>query len=302
MQDVLELPPSGLRIPGSAPRGRLIAGRYRLWSLLGRGGMGRVWLAQDELLDRPIALKQVGVGDAASEESHKKARARALGEARAAARVNHDGVIKIHDVVRDDALPWIVMELLSGRTLAETLQGDGPLSIDEVTHIGLRLLDGLQAIHTAGIVHRDVKPGNVHICDCGRVVLTDFGIACITGEDPRCPMDTFAGSPAYISPEQLHGTQPEPASDLFSLGATLFAAIEGTPPFDRGDLWATLISVIEDAPAPFVRAGSLRPVLQGLLAKEPEKRLTADDARDALLDIQRRSRVRTATAHVRRAG
>jgi serine/threonine protein kinase len=109
-------------------------------------------------------------------------------------------------------------------------------------------------------------------------------------------MDTFAGSPAYISPEQLHGAQPEPASDLFSLGATLFAAVEGRPPFDKGDVWATLISVIDDGPAPFVRAGPLRPVLQGLLAKEPERRLTGDDARDALLDIQRRSRVRTATA------
>jgi serine/threonine protein kinase len=296
MQDVLEVPSSGLRGLGSAPYGRLIAGRYRLWSLLGRGGMGLVWLAQDELLDRPIALKQVGVGDAASEDSRRKARARALGEARAAARVNHDGVIKIHDVVRDDALPWIVMELLSGRTLAETLQGEGPLPIDEVAHIGLRLLDGLQAVHRAGIVHRDVKPGNVHQCGDGRVVLTDFGIAYIAGEEPRCPMDTFAGSPAYISPEQLHGAQPEPASDLFSLGATLFAAVEGRPPFDKGDVWATLISVIDDGPAPFVRAGPLRPVLQGLLAKEPERRLTGDDARDALLDIQRRSRVRTATA------
>ncbi len=264
-----------------------MVGRYRLRSLLGFGGMGLVWLAEDELLERPVALKQVILSDPVSEESGKAARLRALGEARAAARVHHDGAVRIHDVVKEDGRPWIVMEPLSGRTLADTLNAEGPLPIEQVTRVGLGLLDVLQATHRAGLVHRDVKPGNVHLCDGGRVVLTDFGIACTTDDDSSSPTDTVAGSPAYISPERLRGDKPEPACDLFSLGATLFTAVEGRPPFDKGDLFATLTAVVEDAPAPFRRAGPLRPVIEGLLAKEPDRRLSADRARAALQAIQR---------------
>ena len=264
-----------------------MAGRYRLRSLLGFGGMGRVWLAEDEVLDRPVALKQFNLSDQASDKTRTAARVRALNEARAAARVDHIGVIKIHDVVEEDGRPWIVMEVLSGRTLAAALDAEGPLPIDQVTSVGLGLLDVLQATHRAGIVHRDVKPGNVHLCDGGRVVLTDFGIACTTDDDSSSPTDTVAGSPAYISPERLRGDKPEPACDLFSLGATLFTAVEGRPPFDKGDLFATLTAVVEDAPAPFRRAGPLRPVIEGLLAKEPDRRLSADRARAALQAIQR---------------
>jgi serine/threonine protein kinase len=267
--------------------GRLVAGRYGLRSLLGRGGMGMVWLAEDELLHRPVALKQMILNEPVSEESRKAALLRALGEARAAARVRHDGVVDIYDVVKQDGRPWIVMELLSGATLAETLHAEGSLSISEVTHVGLRLLDVLRATHRAGIVHGDVKPGNVYLCDGGRVVLTDFGIACAAGQDSWWPDHVFAGSPAYAPPERLRGERPSPASDLFSLGATLFTAVEGRSPFDRGDLFATLTAVAEDAPAPSRRAGPIRPLIEGLLAKEPHRRPDADQAHAALRAVQR---------------
>jgi serine/threonine protein kinase len=269
------------------PSGRLVAGRFRLRSLLGRGGMGRVWLAEDELLHRPVALKQYLTADAESDEANRAARARALYEARAAAQVNHRGVVRIHDVVRDGGLPWIVMEPLSGRTLAETVAGEGPQSTDRVIDLALRLLDALTAVHQAGVVHRDVKPANVQLCDDGRVVLTDFGIACLKDEELDCPREALEGSPAFISPEQLRGDQPAPASDLFSLGATLYAVLEGRAPFAKTDVWATLTAVAEDPLRPSSRAGRLGPVISGLLAKEAAQRLTADAARAALLELQR---------------
>src|SRR6266567_4822236 len=272
--------------PGE-PGGRLVAGRFRLRSLLGRGGMGRVWLADDELLDRPVAVKQLLLYGLESEKMRAQAWACALREARAAARVDHTGAVRIYDIVQEDGCPWIVMEPLPGRTLQQALDAAGPLPVRQVTRVGLGLADVLQATHRAGLVHRDVKPGNVHLCGGGRVVLTDFGIACTTDDDSSSPTDTVAGSPAYISPERLRGDKPEPACDLFSLGATLFTAVEGRPPFDKGDLFATLTAVVEDAPAPFRRAGPLRPVIEGLLAKEPDRRLSADRARAALQAIQR---------------
>jgi hypothetical protein len=213
-----------------APFGRLVAGRYRLRSLLGSGGMRVVWNAEDELPRRPVALKQVTLNDPAS-------------EARAAARVRHDGVVAVHDIVKDDERrPWIVMELLSGPTLAELLDAEGPLSIEEVTRVGACLLDVLEATHRAGVVHRDVKPGNVHLCEDGRVVL--------------------------------------------------FTAVEGRPPFDKGDLFATLTAVACDEPV-LVRAGPLRPVIEGLLAKEPDRRLTTVQAQAALRAVHHERPTRT---------
>jgi serine/threonine protein kinase len=269
------------------PAGRLVAGRYRLRSLLGCGGMGRVWLALDEVLNRLVAVKQFNLSDQASDMTRKAARVQALNEARAAARVDHVGAIKIHDVVKEDGCPWIVMEMLSGRTLAAALDADGPLPIDQVTEIGLRLLDVLQATHRAGIVHRDVKPANVHLCDGGRVVLMDFGIARAVDDGCTVSSGLLVGSPAYISPEQFRCGEIGRESDLFSLGATLFAAVEGSAPFDKGDLFATLAAVVVDAPGPFRRAGLLRPVIERLLVKEPDQRLSADQARAALRDLQR---------------
>jgi serine/threonine protein kinase len=268
--------------PALEPAERLVAGRYRLRSVLGRGGMGQVWLAEDEVLNRPVALKQFTVSDRASDVTRKEARVSALNEARAAARVDDIGAVKIHDVVKEDGQPWIVMEMLSGRTLAAALAADGPLPIDQVTSVGLGLLDALQATHRAGIVHRDVKPANVHLCDGGRVVLMDFGIARTMGGGSAVSAGLLAGSPAYISPEQFRCGAVGPASDLFSLGATLFAAVEGRAAFDRGDLFATLTAVVVDEPGPFRRAGALRPVIEGLLVKDPDLRLNADQARAAL--------------------
>jgi serine/threonine protein kinase len=268
--------------------GRLVAGRYRIRSLLGRGGMGRVWLAEDEVLDRSVALKQFDVPDHESDTARKAARVRALQEARAAARVDHSGAVKIHDVVREDGHPWIVMEMLAGRTLDAALDADGPLPIEQVASIGTALLDVLQATHRAGIVHRDVKPSNVHLGDDGRVVLMDFGIARSVDDGCTVSSGLLAGSPAYISPEQFHSGQVGPASDLFSLGATLFAAVEGRAPFDRGDLFATLTAVVVDEPGPFRRAGRLRPIIEGLLVKDPERRLSVDRARADLRAVQRR--------------
>jgi serine/threonine protein kinase len=302
MKTLLDVPrsPRGATFAGSAAQceettvpGRLLAGRYRLRSVVGNGGMGRVWRAEDEVLDRLVAVKQFNVSGQASDETRKAARVHALNEARAAARVDHVGAVKIHDVVKEDGCPWIVMELLSGRTLTAALEAEGPLPIDQVTDLGLGLLDVLLATHRAGIVHRDVKPANVHLGDDGRVVLMDFGIARTIAGGSTVSSGLLAGSPAYISPEQFRCGEVGPASDLFSLGATLFAAVEGRAPFDKGDLFATLTAVVVDTPGPFRRAGRLRPVIEGLLVKDPEQRLSAEQARAALQAV-RRERVLTA--------
>ncbi|WP_329047427.1 serine/threonine protein kinase [Amycolatopsis sp. NBC_01488] len=275
-----ETQPTAGAYRAEAPVGRLVAGRYRLQALLGRGGMGRVWLADDEVLRRSVALKQIILDGLDTAAMRAEAWDCAYREARAAARIGHPGAVGIHDVVGDDRCPWIVMEPLSGRTLREALIAEGPLPVNEVTRIGLALLDVLEATHHAGVVHLDVKPGNVHLCADARVVLTDFGIACGIGDVPTAAM--FAGSPAYVAPERVDSGEFGPASDLYSLGATLFAAVEGRPPFDRGSAHPTFTAVVTDAPAPVKHAGKLRPVIEGLLAKDPARRLSADQARAAL--------------------
>jgi serine/threonine protein kinase len=265
---------------------RLVNGRYRLRSLLGRGGMGLVWLAEDEVLRRPVALKELAPQRPVSEELRTDAHARALAEARATARVDHTGTVRVYDLVVEDGLPWIVMELLSGRTLKDAVAAEGPLPVNEVARIGIHLLDALQAAHRAGVVHRDVKPGNVYLCDDGRVVLGDFGIAWSAGDDSTVPDGTFSGSPAYVSPERVRGDEVGPASDLFSLGSTLFAAVEGRLAFDKGSLFDTLAAVLHQPPEPFLKAGPLRPIIEGLLVKEPERRLSAEAAGAALRAVQ----------------
>jgi eukaryotic-like serine/threonine-protein kinase len=251
-------------------RGRLVGGRYRLRCLLGRGGMGRVWRATDELLGRDVALKQVIVTETA------------LVEARALARLDHPGIVRVHDLIEDGGEPWIVLELLTGRTLAAAL-ADGPMPVADVARIALRVLDALQAVHRAGLVHRDVKPANIQLCDDGRVVLTDFGIASVLDDETTMPAGGMAGSPAYLSPERARGDADGPESDLFSLGATLYAAVEGRPPFGTGDPFSTLVAVVQDPPEPFRYAGPLAPILQGLLLKRPADRLTAEQVADQLV-------------------
>ena len=250
--------------------GRLVTGRYRLRTLVGRGGMGRVWSAEDELLRRRVALKQVVLFGHPPEH----VRAGALAEARAAARVNHHNVVKVYDVIGDAGEHWIVMELLSGQTMADVLTSHGRLPIAQVRRIALHLADALRAVHWAGLVHSDVKPANIQLCDDGRVVLMDFGIAAAIDDQQTLSSEAMAGSPAYMSPERARGDAVGPPSDLFSLGATLFAALEGRSPFGAGDPFSTLVAVVEARPAPFANAGPLRPIIEALLAKAPANRPT----------------------------
>jgi serine/threonine protein kinase len=266
--------------------GVVVADRYRLRRLLGRGGMGAVWLAVDQTLSRPVAIKQLVLTGAASGEERRAARARLRSEARLTARVDHPWAVRIYDLAEEDGEPWIVMEALGGRTLEANLRVWGPLPLGPATCLGLGLLEVLEATHRAGVVHRDVKPSNVQLCGGGRVVLTDFGIAATTEDGSGSFEGKVSGSPAYMAPEQVHGGVVEPASDLFSLGATLYAAVEGRSPFAKGCPVATLTAVLDDPPAPFRRAGPLGPVIEGLLAKDPARRLDADQARRALHALQ----------------
>ncbi len=266
--------------------GRVVAGRYRLRRLLGRGGMGAVWLAVDERWRRPVVIKQLVLAGAATDEERLAAQARLRGEARLTARVGHPGTVRIFDVAEEAGEPWIVMEVLPGWTLEAALCDQGPRSVGQVTGLGLQLLEVLEATHRAGVVHRDVKPSNVQLCGGARVVLTDFGIAATTRDGSGGFDGKVSGSPAYIAPEQVHGGKVEPASDLFSLGATLYAAVEGRSPFAKGCPVATLTAVVDDPPAPFLHAGPLGPVIEGLLAKDPGRRLDTGRARRALRSIQ----------------
>ena len=252
---------------------RLVAGRYRLGERVGRGGMGVVWAARDELLARPVAVKEVRLPASIDPEERDQLRERTLREARTAARLDHPCAVRMFDVCEEDEQAFLVMELIEGRTLSEVICDDGPLSPARAAEIGICLLDALTAAHAAGIIHRDVKPGNVIVRPDGRVTLTDFGIASTAGDPSITSTGMLLGSPAYIAPERARGGQPEPSSDLWSLGATLYTAVEGRPPFDRDDPLATLTAVVTDMHEPGVRAGpALGAVLNGLLDKDPDNR------------------------------
>ncbi|MEV4010280.1 serine/threonine-protein kinase [Nonomuraea angiospora] len=256
---------------------RRVSNRYRLIEPLGEGGMGVVWRAYDELLDRTVAIKEVrytGVGDAKRAELNS----RTIREARAAGRLDHPSVIVIHDVVEEDGRPWIVMQLVRSRSLAEVVRERGPLTVGQVAVIGGRVLDALRAAHATGVLHRDVKPENVLLADDGRVVLTDFGIASLEAEAGLTATGGLVGTPAYMPPERLNGEPARPESDLWSLGATLYAAVEGEPPFKRDSWAATVAAVLRDEPEPPARAGALRPVIMGLLRRSPAERLPAAEA------------------------
>ena len=261
--------------------GRVLAGRYTLRTPLGRGGMGTVWLATDSVLGRQVAIKEVTF-EAAAVEERGLLRERTLREARAAARFEHPRVTTVHDVVEEDGRPWIVMEHIPSRTLAQMLQDQGPMPPDLVSRIGMDLLGALQAAHRAGIVHRDVKPDNVLIGAQWRAWLTDFGIATSSGESGLTEAGILLGSPSYMSPERARNEVPSPAVDVWSLGATLFTAVEGRPPFERGDAMATLLAVITEPPAPILAAGPLTPVLLGCLTKDPAQRMTVDQVQAGL--------------------
>ncbi|MFJ4975927.1 serine/threonine-protein kinase [Streptomyces coeruleorubidus] len=263
--------------------GRLIAGRYRLIAKLGHGGMGTVWRAKDETVDREVAVKEPRVPEHLPERERANAFERMRREARAAARLDHPAVVDVHDVAVVEGQPWIVMELVRGRSLGDALQ-EGTLSAREAARIGLEVLGALEAAHAAGILHRDVKPDNVLLGRYDRVVLTDFGIAQIEGETNLTDTGGFVGSPEYIAPERVLGQRPGPASDLWSLGVVLYAATEGVSPFRRSNTPATLQSVLNATPAPPASAqGPLAEAITGLLHKDPARRPDAARVR-ALLE------------------
>ena len=261
---------------------RVVAGRYALTDVLGRGGMGTVWLATDRVLERQVAMKEITFSVELSDEERRILRERTMREARAAARLDHPCVTTVYDVVEEGGKPWLVMEHVSARSLQEILETEGPLPPAAVATIGLDLLAALDAAHDAGIVHRDVKPSNVLVDRNGHARLTDFGIATTTGDSSLTTQGALIGSPSYMAPERANGEEPRPPVDLWSLGATLYAAVEGRPPFDRGEAMATLLSVVSEHPAPMLRAGPLQSVLTGLLAKDPNRRATVEQARREL--------------------
>ncbi|GAA1240920.1 serine/threonine-protein kinase [Kitasatospora nipponensis] len=254
--------------------GRLVGGRYRLLERLGFGGMGTVWRAHDEVVDRDVAVKEPRLPTELSAAERTTAHLRMQREARAAARVDHPSVVTVHDVVTVDDSPWIVMELVRGRSLAEVLQ-EGTLPPREAARIGLAVLEALAAAHEAGVLHRDVKPANILLGRHGRVVLTDFGIAKVEGEQKLTETGTFIGSPEFLSPERVLGQGPGPASDLWSLGVVLFQAVEGVSPFRRQTTASTLQAILlAELPRP-ANAGELADLLARLLRKEPQTRPVA---------------------------
>ncbi|MET9468348.1 serine/threonine-protein kinase [Streptomyces sp. NPDC006544] len=263
--------------PDDVPAKR-VAGRYRLLGPLGQGGMGTVWRARDEVLGREVAVKEVRAPGGMDPSEVDRMYRRLEREAWAAARVSHRGVVTVYDVATDDGRPWIVMEIVRGLSLAEVLEGDGPLSPQRTAHIGEQVLSALRAAHEAGVLHRDVKPGNVLIADDGRVVLGDFGIASLEGSTAITMAGEVVGSPEFLSPERALGNDPSPATDLWALGVMLYTAVEGASPFRRNTPVATLRAVVDDDFPPPLRAGALAPVLEGLLAKDPERRLPAAEA------------------------
>ncbi|MEU9344788.1 serine/threonine-protein kinase [Streptomyces sp. NPDC048278] len=256
---------------------RLLAGRYRLGGVLGRGGMGTVWRAEDETLGRTVAVKELRFPSNIDEEEKRRLITRTLREAKAIARIRNNSAVTVFDVVEEDDRPWIVMELVEGKSLAEVIREDGLLEPKRAAEVGLAVLDVLRSAHREGILHRDVKPSNVLISEGdGRVVLTDFGIAQVEGDPSITSTGMLVGAPSYISPERARGHKPGPAADLWSLGGLLYAAVEGAPPYDKGSAIATLTAVMTEQLEEPKNAGPLKDVIYGLLTKDPAKRL--DDA------------------------
>ncbi|MDX6738588.1 serine/threonine-protein kinase [Actinocorallia sp. A-T 12471] len=251
----------------------VLAKRYRLLQALGHGAMGTVWRAHDELLERDVAIKEIRFPAELDDADRVVFYRRTLREARAPARVRHKSIIEVYDVVQEHARPWIVMELIEAPTLEQHIKEHGPLRPDEAAGIGRQLVAALAEAHASGVLHRDIKPSNVLLAP-GRVVLTDFGLAITNGSSTITKVGTFVGSPAYVAPEVARGEKATPESDLWSLGATLYCAVEGRPPFDHESVMATLSAVLTEDPNPSQRSGELGPIINGLLQRNPRRRLT----------------------------
>ncbi|MEH0950983.1 MULTISPECIES: serine/threonine-protein kinase [Micromonospora] len=284
-------PPTGRAAPGTT-----IGGRYSLRSPVGNGGMGTVWRATDTLLRRDVAVKEVVLPPGLAPSDRDALYERTLREARAAAAIQHPAVVQVYDVVTEGGRPWIVMELLDARSLADMVIEDGPVAPRAVAKIGIALLGALEVAHAIGVLHRDVKPANVLICTDGRCVLTDFGVARMPTDVQLTTPGMVLGSPHFISPERAMGQEFGPPSDLFSLGVTLYTAVEGRPPFDKGDPIETMHAVVEDPPATPQRSGPLTGVLMGLLEKDPARRMDVHRARANLRELLAGPLTSTATA------
>ncbi|WP_405084631.1 protein kinase domain-containing protein [Microbispora sp. NBC_01389] len=257
---------------------RVVAGRYRLIEPLGRGGMGTVWRAVDQVLEREVAVKELHQSAEMTGTERDVFTVRTFREARAAGRISHPNVAAVYDAFEEGGYPWIVLELVPSRTLGSVIREEGPLPPRRVAEIGSQVLAGLRVAHANGVLHRDVKPDNVLLAEDGRVVLTDFGIAAMEDDSPVTRTGMLVGTPAFIAPERAAGQQAQRASDLWSLGVTLFLAVEGRSPFNRGHALATLAAVMYEDAGPIHRAGPLTQVIAGLLVKDPDLRMTADQA------------------------
>ncbi|MFF0488249.1 serine/threonine-protein kinase [Nocardia sp. NPDC004068] len=262
---------------------RLIAGRYRLGDPIGTGAMGVVWRASDVRLRRTVAVKQLLLAPGLTRSQAVEAKMRAMREGRIAARLHHPNAVTVFDVAEEDGQPWLVMEFVDAPSLATLMREKGPLDPREVARIGAKVAAALAAAHEAGIVHRDVKPANILVADNGTAKITDFGISRAVGDVTVTSTGFLAGTPAYLSPEIARGENPEPSSDVFALGSTLYAAVEGQPPFGEGDNpLAVLHSVARAEVTQPTRAGVLGPVLMALLAAEPGDRPSMREAQEAL--------------------
>ncbi|HUQ56103.1 serine/threonine-protein kinase [Lentzea sp.] len=257
--------------------GSLVAQRYRLVQVIGTGGMGRVWLGRDEVIGREVAIKELLLPAGLDEQQRALLYHRAMREAQLAGHLNHPGIVTVHDVVEYNGAPMIVMEFVRGGSLSDAIKAQGALPPDQVAHIATSMLSALRVAHEAGIVHRDLKPANV-LLSGDRVVITDFGIARLTGDVPLTTDGSIVGTPAYMAPEQGTGAPITPATDMWSLGATLYAAVEGRPPYEGQDFMTTLSMLLTQEPAPPRRAGHLSSLLAGLLRKNPAERASADQA------------------------
>jgi hypothetical protein len=261
---------------------RLLAERYELIAPLGRGTMGTVWRARDRVLGREVAVKEIRQDPGLTEEQRAELRERMVREGRLASRINHPSVAAIHDVLVHGNSPWIIMELIEARSLEQVIDEEGPLPPRLVAEIGVDLLGALRAAHAQGITHRDVKPGNVLITESGRVVLTDFGIAKAEGDSRLTKTGMVIGSPGYTAPERARGEYTGPESDIWSLGATLYFAVEGRPAYERSTIAETLAALLSENVDPPTQAGQLRPILTGLLHKDYQRRLSGAKAETLL--------------------
>ncbi|WP_240554289.1 serine/threonine-protein kinase, partial [Streptomyces niveiscabiei] len=279
-------------------QGLLLAGRYRLVDSIGSGGMGRVWRAHDELLHRAVAIKELTAALYVAEADQAVLLARTRAEARAAARINHSAVVTVHDVLEHDGRPWIVMELVEGRSLADAVKADGRVEPAEAARIGMWVLRALRAAHSAGVLHRDVKPGNVLLSEDGRVLLTDFGIAQIEGDTTITRTGEVVGSVDYLAPERVRGNDPGPSSDLWALGALLFRSVQGHAPYPEESTAELVQMVCGEPPAFAEECGPLRPVVESLLRQDPTERPDFEELRGWLRSLVRSAPEAEAGAYV----